>query len=170
LSCRRGIPGKLNEPDPVHENETTKEPHVASSRFCIAYIFNSGNARASVTTLESGIPKKLRVRASVDGYASHYRAILQICARPPSTDNSLPFTKLESSEARNRTAVAISSERPSSLRGIIDRNFSFISGGAFSNAGVSIGPGLITFTRIFLSFNSTSHVRANDRNAALLAP
>ena len=31
-----------------------------------------------------------------------------------------------------------------------------------------IGPGPSTFTRIFLSFSSLSHVRANERNAALL--
>jgi hypothetical protein len=30
-------------------------------------------------------------------------------------------------------------------------------------------PGLSTFTRIFLPFSSLSHVRANERNAALLA-
>jgi hypothetical protein len=38
-----------------------------------------------------------------------------------------------------------------------------------SESGVSIGPGLSTFTRIFLPFSSLSHVRANERNAALLA-
>jgi hypothetical protein len=34
---------------------------------------------------------------------------------------------------------------------------------------VAIGPGLSTFTRIFLPFSSLSQVRANERNAALLA-
>jgi hypothetical protein len=36
-------------------------------------------------------------------------------------------------------------------------------------SGVSICPGLSTFTRIFLPFSSLSHVHANERNAALLA-
>jgi len=33
----------------------------------------------------------------------------QMADNPPSTDNSTPFTKLESSEARNSATVAISS-------------------------------------------------------------
>jgi hypothetical protein len=33
---------------------------------------------------------------------------------------------------------------------------------------VAIGPGLSTFTRILRSASSTTHDRANDRNAALL--
>src|ERR1035438_8845679 len=35
----------------------------------------------------------------------------QIAEKPPSTDKSTPFTKLESSEARSRATVAISSGR-----------------------------------------------------------
>jgi hypothetical protein len=35
--------------------------------------------------------------------------------------------------------------------------------------GVSMVPGLMTFTRIFRSFNSTVQVRANERSAALVA-
>src|SRR5262245_50074096 len=38
-----------------------------------------------------------------------------------------------------------------------------------SNIGVSMGPGLITFTRIFRAFRSAVHVRAKDRTAALVA-
>jgi len=37
---------------------------------------------------------------------------------PPSTYNSTPFTKLESSEARNSATVAISSGRPINLHGL----------------------------------------------------
>src|SRR6202162_1688289 len=37
--------------------------------------------------------------------------------KPPSTDNSTPFTKLESSEGRNNATVAISSGRPIFPRG-----------------------------------------------------
>src|SRR5277367_2853301 len=36
----------------------------------------------------------------------------QMAEKPPSTDNSTPFTKLESSEARSSATVAISSGRP----------------------------------------------------------
>jgi hypothetical protein len=43
----------------------------------------------------------------------------QICAAPPSTKSSMPLTKLESLEARNRATVAISSGRPSSF--LLDR-------------------------------------------------
>src|SRR5580692_8532449 len=42
----------------------------------------------------------------------------QMAEKPPSTDNSTPFTKLESSEARNSATVAISSGRPIFPRGI----------------------------------------------------
>jgi hypothetical protein len=58
----------------------------------------------------------------------------QICANPPSTQISLPFTKLESSEARNRALVAISSERPNSLRGMADKKYSLASAAAFARA------------------------------------
>src|SRR5271170_1711 len=95
---------------------------------------------------------------------------IQIAEKPPSTDKSTPFTKLESSEARNRAAVAISSGRPIFPRGIRDSNIRFASSvRTWSCIGVAIGPGLSTFTRIFLPFSSLSQVRANERNAALLA-
>src|SRR2546430_5409510 len=90
--------------------------------------------------------------------------------KPPSTDNSTPFTKLESSEARNNATAAISSGRPIFPRGIRDSNIRFASSvRTWSCMGVAIGPGLSTFTRIFLPFSSLSQVRANERNAALLA-
>src|SRR5260370_19194164 len=76
---------------------------------------------------------------------------LYICAIPPSTQSSLPFTKLESSESRNSAAVAISSERPSSLRGIPDRKYFFASGGRPSIALVSILPVLDPSTPILHS-------------------
>jgi hypothetical protein len=94
----------------------------------------------------------------------------QIAEKPPSTDNSTPFTKLESSEARNRAAAAISSGRPIFPLGIRDSNIRFASSvRTWSCIGVAIGPGLSTFTRIFLPFSSLSQVRANERKAALLA-
>src|SRR5882757_5237198 len=94
----------------------------------------------------------------------------QMADKPPSPVNSTPFPKLESSEARNRATVAISSERPIFPRGIRDSNIRFPSSvRTWSCIGVAVGPGLSTFTRIFLPFSSLSQVRANERNAALLA-
>jgi len=62
--------------------------------------------------------------------------------KPPSTDNSTPFTKLESSEARNSATVAISSGRPIFPRGIRDSNSWIVSLSICSCIGVAIGPGL----------------------------
>src|SRR3984893_11168597 len=100
---------------------------------------------------------------------TRFSARFQMAERPPSTDNSTPFTKLESSEARNSATVAISSGRPIFPRGIRDSNSCSVSLSICSCIGVAIGPGLSTFTRIFLPFSSFSQVRANERNAALLA-
>ena len=44
---------------------------------------------------------------------------LQICAIPPSTNSSMPLTKLLSSEARKTTALAISSGVPTLPSGIV---------------------------------------------------
>jgi AraC-like DNA-binding protein len=97
-------------------------------------------------------------------------ARILMAERPPSTDSSTPFTKLESSEARNTATTAISSGRPIFPRGIPDSNIRFASSvRTWSCIGVAIGAGLSRFTRIFLPFSSLSHVRAKERNAALLA-
>src|ERR1035441_1813676 len=93
----------------------------------------------------------------------------QMAEKPPSTANSTPFTQLESSEARNSATAAISSGRPIFPRGIRDSNISLASLSSRWESGVSTCPGLSTFPRIFLPFSSLSHVRANERNAALLA-
>src|ERR1700754_4878304 len=95
---------------------------------------------------------------------------LKRAEKPPATDNSTPFTKLESSEARNSATAAISSGRPIVPRGIRDSNIRFASSvRTWSCIGVAIGPGCSTFTRIFLAFSSLSHPRAKACNAALLA-
>jgi hypothetical protein len=47
-----------------------------------------------------------------------YALVRQIWAMPPSTKSSIPLTKLLSSEARNRTAFAISSGTPTRPSGI----------------------------------------------------
>src|ERR1700733_1152624 len=89
---------------------------------------------------------------------------------PPSTNNSSPFAKLESSEARNSATVATSSGWPIFPRGIRDSKYCFASlVRTASCIGVAIAPGTRRFTRIFLSFSSLSHVRAKERNANLLA-
>ena len=51
----------------------------------------------------------------------------QIAEVPPSTYNSTPFTKLDSSEARNSATVAISSGPPIFPRGIRDSKYRFVS-------------------------------------------
>src|SRR6202021_2688005 len=62
--------------------------------------------------------------------------------KPPSTDKSTPFTKLESSEARNSATAAISSGRPIFPRGIRDSNIRFASSvRTWSGIGVEIGRG-----------------------------
>src|ERR1700720_1736175 len=95
---------------------------------------------------------------------------LQMAEKPPSTDNSTPFTKLESSEARNSAAAAISSGRPIFPRGIRDSNICFASSvRTWSCIGVAIGPGCSTFTRMFLPLSSLSHPRAKACSVALLA-
>jgi len=43
----------------------------------------------------------------------------QICAMPPSTKSSMPLTKLLSSDARNTTALAISSGMPTRPSGMV---------------------------------------------------
>ena len=52
---------------------------------------------------------------------------IQMAEKPPSTAKSIPFTKLESSEARNSATDAISSGRPIVPRGIRDSNICFAS-------------------------------------------
>ena len=93
----------------------------------------------------------------------------QIAVIPPSTARSTPAMKLASSDARNEAVDAISSGRPSRPNGTAAANWerawsapSFV-GACCSKIGVSIGPGLIAFTRMRRSFNSTVHVRTSER-------
>src|SRR5258705_821588 len=91
-------------------------------------------------------------------------------ALPPSTNSSVPVTKLESSEARYSTAFAISSGSPIRPIGIVDTIRSMISAGWSVTGAVPTGPGLTTFDRMRRSLSSTVHVRTNDRKAAFVAP
>jgi len=97
------------------------------------------------------------------------------CAKPTSTNHSAPVTKLASSEARNTTALAISSGVPSLPSGTLLEIFfkrcwpvSEEPRGPLS-PGVSMEPGLTAFRRMRRSFKSVVHVRANERMAALVA-
>src|SRR6202041_3705311 len=87
----------------------------------------------------------------------------------------MPVTKVLSSEARKTAALAISSgvpNRPIGTRFTMLSSICLPTGpdcARRSYAGVLIGPGLTAFTRIFRSFKSIVHVRANDRTAALVA-
>ena len=80
------------------------------------------------------------------------------------------MTKLESSEARNSAALAISSDVPMRPMGTLETIRAMASGGAPLAKGVSVGPGLKTFERIPRSFNSTVQAHTKLRIAALVAP
>src|SRR5258707_1573708 len=82
----------------------------------------------------------------------------------------MPVTKLESSEARNSAALAISSGSPIRPIGIVDTIRAIASTGCRVTCGVSVGPGLRTFERIRRSFNSTGQARTKLRMADLGAP
>src|SRR5882757_7163532 len=94
----------------------------------------------------------------------------QTCPRPPSTNSSMPVTKLESSEARNTAALATSSGSPTRPIGMEARILAMASGGCRSTRGVLIGPGLRTFDRMRRSFSSMVQARTRLRTAALVAP
>ena len=97
------------------------------------------------------------------------------CAKPPSTNSSMPVTKLLSSEARKTAALAISSGRPSLPNGTVALMLfkrSCPTGEEPSSSrrpSVSIGPGLIAFTRMRRALRSVVQVRAKERIAALVA-
>ena len=99
----------------------------------------------------------------------------QIWAAPPSTNSSVPVTKVLSSEARKTAALAISSGvAEAAHRDAVHDALQHLLAGRPGlrqsvKAGVLIGPGLIAFTRIFRSFRSIVQVRANERTAALVA-
>src|SRR5262249_61452022 len=68
-----------------------------------------------------------RLDERIGDYALTEIRRFQMAEKPPSTDKSTPFTKLESSEARNSAAVAISSGRPIFPRAIRDSNICLVS-------------------------------------------
>src|ERR1700690_54834 len=98
-----------------------------------------------------------------------YRDFRQTCAVPPSTNSSMPVTKLESSEARNTATLAISSALPMRPIGMLATIWAMACFGSGAKIGVSIVPGLITLARILRSLSSSVQVRTKERMAALLA-
>src|ERR1700692_4739952 len=76
----------------------------------------------------------------------------QTCACPPSTKNSIPLTKLASSEAKNTAAEAISAGsaiRPSGTEDAkLARTSSGLPGMKRNRPGVLVGPGLSALTRM----------------------
>ena len=83
--------------------------------------------------------------------------------KPPSTDNSTPFTKLESSEARNSATAAISSGRPIFPRGIRDSNIRFASSvRTWSCIGVAFGMKVIAWSQ------NLTEVKASAAGATLV--
>ncbi len=69
---------------------------------------------------------KVRHASSHRSAASRDPARFQMAEVPPSTYNSTPFTKLESSEARNSATAAIFSGPPIFPRGTRDSNISLV--------------------------------------------
>src|ERR1700680_1822052 len=76
----------------------------------------------------------------------------QTCACPPSTKNSIPLTKLASSEAKNTAAEAISAGSAIRPSGTADaklaRTSSGLPGMNRNRPGVLVGPGLSALTRM----------------------
>src|SRR3984893_7473322 len=105
----------------------------------------------------------------LDSHPSLHQSGDQTWARPPSTNNSMPVTKLESSEARNNAAFATSSGSPMRPIGMVDTIRAITSGDCRLARCVLTGPGLTTFERIRRSFRSVVQVRTKERMAALLA-
>src|SRR6202021_4174813 len=106
---------------------------------------------------------------SLDSFPFLYHSGGQIWALPPSTNSSIPVTKLESSEARNNATFATSSGSPMRPIGMVDTIRAITSGDCRLARGVLTGPGLTTFERIRRSFRSVVQVRTKERMAALLA-
>src|SRR5271154_6654324 len=85
-------------------------------------------------------------------YAAYFYRI-QSCDQPPSTGSSAPVVKV-ASNARNRTALAISSDVPQRFIGFIAIIFSLIWAASslpvntLPTIGVSMGPGVTALTRI----------------------
>src|SRR5260370_11711275 len=101
----------------------------------------------------------------------HYgsRPFDQTWALPPSTNSSIPVTKLESSDARNNATFATSSGSPMRPIGTVDTICAITSADCRLTSVVLIGPVLTTFERLRRAFRSVVQVRTNDRIAALLA-
>src|SRR5258708_6917071 len=93
--------------------------------------------------------------------------ITYTCACPPSTNSSIPVIKLLSSEARNTTALAISSGSPHRPSGMVGRRLALNS--SLLVIGVLVGPGLMALTRIWRACRSRVQLRAKERTAALVA-
>src|SRR5260370_32742847 len=97
------------------------------------------------------------------------------CACPPSTNSSIPVIKLLSSEARNTTALAISSGSPSRPSGTVvtsDLTICLLCSSVCPRllmSGVLVGPGLTALTRIWRACRSRVQLRAKERIAALVA-
>ena len=99
----------------------------------------------------------------------------QFSRTPPSMISSVPVMLLESSDSRNLAARATSSDVPNRFKSDLAANdssnpFSWSAGRpTFFNIGVSIGPGLNTFTRTPRGANSTAKVLPREMTAALVA-
>ena len=111
------------------------------------------------------MPRRRRIDATTD----------QTCAIPPSTNSSIPVTKLLSSDARNTAAFAISSELPIRPIGTPAARFALNCPTSFLGRGQTAEDRRIDRARTedidpdLADLQVDVQVRANERTAALLA-
>src|ERR1700680_4381573 len=116
------------------------------------------------------LSSELRIPVDWDGFGHG-----QFSRTPPSMISSVPVMLLESSDRRNLSARATSSDVPnrfkSDLATIVSSNALCWSAGrpTFLIIGVSIGPGLNTFIRTPRGGNSTAKVLPREMTAAFVA-
>src|SRR5262245_31351619 len=91
------------------------------------------------------------------------------CAvHPPSTNNALPVTYAEASEARKTAAPAISCKSPQRPIGILETKSRYFAGSLSNCLFISVakGPGQIAFTVTPLGAHSSASVRVKPKIAA----
>jgi hypothetical protein len=84
----------------------------ASQLPCLLSIPFRGFVKRSRKPYRAFLPTSAATRVGSSGCQMHTTSRPQICAAPPSTNSSVPVTKVLSSEARKTAALAISSGVP----------------------------------------------------------
>src|ERR687891_1904774 len=145
-----------NDPFNIFGRQRQQPLHIAAADCCKCILHNLDILLYAHRNLSISLTHDRHFIRTSSGTltATLFRPPIQMAEKPPSTDNSTPFTKLESSEARNTAAAAISSGRPIFPRGIRDSNIRFASGvRTWSCIGVAVGPRRPPLTPVFLPFS-----------------